>query len=91
MNGFMPSHISKRSQEPTGDLEHDTQYCRNGRIIMDSSDKAALESDASYRMSVFRQEGKAGDYYVVRSVYVPIVVDGKRWGDLKLAYMSDHR
>jgi methyl-accepting chemotaxis protein len=91
MNGFMPSHISKRSQEPTGDLEHDTQYCRNGRIILDSSDKAGLESDASYRMSVFRQEGKAGDYYVVRSVYVPIVVDGKRWGDLKLAYMSDHR
>lgn len=92
-NGFMPTHTSQFSKTPTGDLAHDTRFVRNGRIVMDSADRAALASDAPYRMSVFRQEVDGERYYVVRSVYVPIVVQGKRWGDLKYAYIlggGDH-
>ena len=88
-NGFMPTHIERFAQEPTGDLEHDTRFCRNGLIIMDEADKAALKSEAPYRLSVFRQPTEAGDYTVVRSAYVPLRVNGKRWGDLKFAYTLD--
>ncbi|MEQ8772297.1 MAG: methyl-accepting chemotaxis protein, partial [Erythrobacter sp.] len=28
MNGFLPTHLSEFSRKPTGDLTHDTQYCR---------------------------------------------------------------
>ena len=87
-NGFMPTHVDRFSRKPTGDLAHDTQFCRNGRIILDESDKAGLASSAPYKMAVFRQEGNGEDYYVVRSVYVPLVIAGKRWGDFKYAYIS---
>jgi methyl-accepting chemotaxis protein len=56
-------------------------------MVMDLADKAALESNAPYRMSVFRQEGDGKNYYIVRSVYVPLFIRGRRWGDLKFAYM----
>jgi len=86
-NGFMPTHIDRFAQAPTGDIEHDTRFCRNGRIVMDQADRAALASNAPYRMSVFRQEGEGKQYVIVRSVYVPLWIEGKRWGDLKFAYM----
>ncbi|MEM7700611.1 MAG: methyl-accepting chemotaxis protein [Pseudomonadota bacterium] len=89
VNGFMPTHIERFAQKPTGDLEHDTRFCRNGRILMDDADRAALKSEAPYRLSVFRQPTQAGGYAVVRSVYVPIRIDGERWGDLKFAYSLD--
>ena len=86
-NGFMPTHIDRFSQQPTGDAKHDTQFCRNGLILMDEADRVASKSEAPYRLAVFRQPGDEQQYYVVRSVYVPLRFDGRRWGDLKCAYM----
>ncbi|MEM7688172.1 MAG: methyl-accepting chemotaxis protein [Pseudomonadota bacterium] len=88
-NGFMPTHIDRFSQKPNGDFEHDQQYVRNGLIIMDRADKIASESQAPYKLAVFRQPGPGNQYYVVRSVYVPIRINGERWGDLKFAYIFD--
>lgn len=85
-NGFLPTHISAFSREPTGDAAHDTRYCRNGRIILEAIDAKAKQSDAPYTMAVYRQEGDGRDYRVVRNVYVPLVIGGRRWGDLELAY-----
>lgn len=86
INGFLPTHISEMSRAPTGDLAHDTAYTRNGRIILDAIDKKAKKSDAPYMMAVYRQEGDGKEYMVVRNVYVPIRIAGKRWGDFELAY-----
>ncbi len=86
INGFMPTHIERFCRKPTGDLEHDTRFCRNGRILMDHADRAALRSEAPYRLSVFRQPTEGGGYSVVRSVYVPMRINGERWGDMKFAY-----
>ena len=89
MNGFLPTHLTERSRAPTGDLAHDTQFCRNGRIILDPIDRKAKESRAPYMMAVYRQEGDGQTYQVVRNVYVPLVIGGKRWGDFELAYSFD--
>ncbi|MEM1195527.1 MAG: methyl-accepting chemotaxis protein [Pseudomonadota bacterium] len=89
INGFMPTHIDKFTQAPTGDLKHDTRFCRNGRIMMDDADRAAIQSEAPYRLSVFRQPIEGEGYAVVRSVYVPLRIKGVRWGDLKFAYSFD--
>ena len=37
-------------------------------------------------MAVYRQEGDGTSYKVVRNVYVPLTIGGRRWGDLELAY-----
>ena len=89
MNGFLPTHVSDRSRKPTGDLTHDTKYCRNGRIMLEGVDVAAKKSTDPYMMAVYRQEGDGKNYVVVRNVYVPLIINGRRWGDSELAYSLD--
>ena len=86
MKGFLPTHLTRYSQPPTGDLAHDTRFCRNGRMILDPIDQRAKESTAPFMMAVYRQEGDGRSYKVVRNVYLPLVFNGRRWGDLELAY-----
>ena len=86
MNGHLPTHLSDLSRRPTGDKAHDTRYCRNGRMILDAIDRKAKASQAPYMMAVYRQEGDGRSYKVVRNVYVPLTIAGRRWGDLELAY-----
>ncbi|MCT2558173.1 methyl-accepting chemotaxis protein [Tsuneonella sp. YG55] len=87
MRGFLPTHVTDRSRQPTGDLAHDTKYCRNGRILFDAIDRKAKASGDPYMMAVYRQEGDGTTYEVVRNVYVPLVINGRRWGDFELAYV----
>lgn len=86
INGHLPTHLSEFSRAPTGDRAHDTQFCRNGRMILDPIDRKAKASAAPYMMAVYRQEGDGRRYKVVRNVYVPLFIAGRRWGDLELAY-----
>ncbi|MEX0342821.1 MAG: methyl-accepting chemotaxis protein [Erythrobacter sp.] len=86
MNGFLPTHVTEHSRQPTGDLAHDTKYCRNGRIILEGIDHVAKATTDPYTMAVYRQEGDGKNYLVVRNVYVPITINGRRWGDFELAY-----
>jgi methyl-accepting chemotaxis protein len=85
-NGFLPTHLTIRSREPTGRYEHDVQYCRNGRIIFNSIDKRIKGSEAPFSMAVYRYEGDGKAYRVVRLASVPIVINGRRWGDYEISY-----
>jgi methyl-accepting chemotaxis protein len=86
VNGYLPTHLTEHSRNPTGDVQHDTKYCRNGRILFDELDRKAKVSQAPYMMAVYRQEGDGQEYRVVRNVYIPLIIDGRRWGDFELAY-----
>ncbi len=86
MNGFLPTHITAWSRKPTGELAHDTKYCRNGRKIMEAIDHKAKASNAPYMMAIYRQEGDGQTYRIVRNVYIPLVINGRRWGDFEMAY-----
>ncbi len=88
LKGYLPTHLSKMSRNPTGDLVHDTKYCRNGRILLEPIDKRAKQSSAPYMMAVYRQEGDGTKYLVVRNIYVPLIIKGRRWGDFEIAYSS---
>jgi len=86
--GFLPTHLSAMSKAPTGDLAHDTKYCRNGRILLEAIDKRAKQSTAPYMMAVYRQEGDGQQYVVLRNVYIPLFINGRRWGDFEFAYSA---
>lgn len=86
MNGFLPTHVTEHSRKPTGDLAHDTKYCRNGRKILEGIDHVAKASSDPFTMAVYRQEGDGKNYIVVRNVYIPVFINGRRWGDFELAY-----
>ncbi len=85
--GFLPTHMKKFSRPPTGDLAHDTRFCRNGRILLDGIDHAAKASEQDYMMAVYRHEGDGMTHQTVRNVYVPLRFNGRRWGDLEVAYI----
>jgi methyl-accepting chemotaxis protein len=89
--GFLPSHMSKFSAKPTGDFTHDNRYCRNGRVFFASVDLIAKASTQDYSMAVYRHTGASSgsdkSQAVVRNVYVPLYIKGRRWGDLEVAYI----
>jgi methyl-accepting chemotaxis protein len=85
--GFLPIHLIEFSRKPTGDLAHDTKYCRNGRILLGGIDDIAKASEQDYMMAVYRHEGDGKNFKTVRNVYVPIRINGRRWGDAEIAYI----
>jgi methyl-accepting chemotaxis protein len=85
--GFLPIHLMEFSRKPTGDLAHDTKFCRNGRILLGGIDDIAKASDQDYMMAVYRHEGDGRNFKTVRNVYVPIRINGRRWGDAEVAYI----
>jgi methyl-accepting chemotaxis protein len=69
--GFLPTHMTKFSARPTGDF---------------------TASEQDYMMAVYRHTGAASaegnkSETVVRNVYVPLRIKGRRWGDLEVAYI----
>ncbi len=84
--GFLPTHLTENSRQPTGDPAHDIKHCRNGLFIFGRLDQKAKASDAAYTMGVARQYMDEGTYQVIRIALVPVTIDGRRWGDIVLTY-----
>jgi methyl-accepting chemotaxis protein len=85
--GFLPTHLREFCRTPNGDVAHDTRHCRNGRILLDGIDIIAKKSEQDYMMGIYRHEGDGETHLTVRNVYVPLWFNGKRWGDLEIAYV----
>jgi methyl-accepting chemotaxis protein len=89
--GFLPTHMTRFSATPTGDFAHDNRYCRNGRLFFEGVDVIAKASEQDYMMAVYRHTGASSGSNkaeaVVRNVYVPLRIKGRRWGDLEIAYI----
>ena len=88
-NGYLPTHTTMYSRPPKGDPIYDAAHCRNRRILLDDSDKIAKASTKPFHVAVYRRENDDGSFHVVRNVYVPMVIGGKRWGDFEVAYRVD--
>ena len=89
VNGYLPTHTTRYSRNPTGDPVHDAAWVRNRRILADDTDKIAKASTKPFHIAVFRRDRDDGGYDVVRNVYVPMIVRGRRWGDFEIAYRVD--
>ena len=85
-NGHLPTHMSLYAKPPSGDVAHDTLYSRKGRIFGTPINLKAGKSRAEYMTSVYRRDDENADYVVWRSVYIPISISGRRWGNLQISY-----
>ncbi|WP_257538358.1 methyl-accepting chemotaxis protein [Sphingobium sp. CFD-1] len=88
MNGYLPTHISARSQpqrarESAWNMEH----ARNRRIFMDSQTRRALDGEDDFFLFTYRQDLGEGRYRALRSVFVPLVFHGRRWGLYEVGYL----
>ena len=88
VDGYLPTHLSERSQTPGPDPVWNDAHCRNKRIFMDEQTRAAIESEKPAMLMTYRME--LGDRYIpVKNVFVPIFFKGRRWGNFELAYRDE--
>ena len=88
MNGYLPTHLSKRSHPQGPDPIWNDEHCRNKRILIDDTTRMALASERPATLATYRME--LGDKYIpVKNVFVPLWIKGRRWGNFELAYRDD--
>jgi len=88
MNGYLPTHLSKRSHPQGTDPIWNDEHCRNKRILIDDATRMALASEKPATLATYRME--LGDKYIpVKNVFVPLWIKGRRWGNFELAYRDD--
>ena len=88
VDGYLPTHLSERSQRPGPDPVWNDAHCRNKRIFMDEQTRLAIESVRPAMLMTYRME--LGDsYFPVKNVFVPIFFKGRRWGNFELAYRDE--
>ena len=89
INGYLPTHISARSQPQTNDPEWNAEYCRNRRNFLDDTTRRAIASDKEAMLATYSMDLGQGRYLPVKNVFVPFYVGGRRWGNFELAYRDD--
>jgi methyl-accepting chemotaxis protein len=88
VNGYLPTHLSERCHKPGPDPVWNDAHCRNKRIFMDDTTRNAINSNKPAMLATYRME--LGDKYIpVKNVFVPLWVNGRRWGNFELAYRDE--
>jgi methyl-accepting chemotaxis protein len=88
VNGYLPTHLSKRSHPQGPDPVWNDEHCRNRRILIDDTTRMALASEKPATLATYRME--LGDKFIpVKNVFVPLWIKGQRWGNFELAYRDD--
>mgnify|MGYP006155397909 CR=1 FL=1 len=86
-NGYLPTHNKKFSapQRP-GDTVWNTANCRNRRIFNDRTGLASARNQRPFLLQTYRRDMGGGNFVLLKEASAPIVVQGRHWGGLRLAY-----
>jgi methyl-accepting chemotaxis protein len=88
-NGFLPTHISDRSQaQRFGHPEWNTEHARNRQFFLDNQTRRVMNREGDYFVCTYRQDLGEGHYRALRSILVPMIVGGRRWGLYELGYLT---
>jgi methyl-accepting chemotaxis protein len=88
MNGYLPTHITERSQEQIpGERLRNLEFSRNRQIFMDAQTRRALDGEGDFFLFAYRQDLGEGRFRALRSVFVPLTFAGRRWGLYELGYL----
>ncbi len=88
MNGYLPTHITERSQgQIPGQVRRNQEFSRNRQIFMDGQTRRALDEEGEFFLYAYRQDLGEGRYRALRSVFVPLVFNGRKWGLYELGYL----
>lgn len=88
LNGYLPTHLSKRSHPQGPDPVWNDEHSRNRRILIDDTTRMALASERPATLATYRMD--LGEKFIpVKNVFVPLWIKGQRWGNFELAYRDD--
>ncbi|WP_267302847.1 methyl-accepting chemotaxis protein [Pseudomonas sp. BJa3] len=83
--GYVPTHNNVFNQPLTGDPAHDTAYSRSKRIFDDRTGSRC----GSHQQRVLLQTYTRDTGELMHDLSVPIFVQGRHWGGLRLGYRPD--
>ncbi|MCJ8156171.1 methyl-accepting chemotaxis protein [Sphingomonas sp. LaA6.9] len=89
VNGYLPTHMSWKShpQRP-GDPGWNALNCRNKRVFFDDSTKRAVSFQGDFILNTYCQDLGQGRFRAVKSVFVPLSFNGRRWGNFEMAFID---
>ncbi|PWC81716.1 chemotaxis protein [Azospirillum sp. TSH100] len=86
--GYLPTHNSRYSEpQRPGDAVWNAAHCRNRRVFADRSGLAAARNTRPFLLQSYRRDMGGGQMVRLKEVDAPIVVRGRHWGNVRLAYM----
>jgi methyl-accepting chemotaxis protein len=89
INGYLPTHITERSQPQSADPAWNAQFCRNRRNFIDDITRRALASDREAMLATYPMNLGNGRYLPVKNVFVPLFINGRRYGNFEMAYRDE--
>ncbi len=86
-NGYVPCHNQKYNHpQRSGDVAWNTANCRNRRIFNDRTGLASARNQRPFLLQTYRRDMGGGQLIVMKESAAPIVVNGRHWGGLRLAF-----
>ncbi|NMY90442.1 methyl-accepting chemotaxis protein [Pseudomonas oryzihabitans] len=83
--GYVPTHNRAFAHAPTGDVAVDTARSRSKRLFSDRTGKRC----GSHQRRLLLQTYMRDTGEVMHDLSVPILVNGRHWGGLRLGYRPD--
>jgi methyl-accepting chemotaxis protein len=86
-NGYIACHNQKYNHpQRAGDVAWNTANCRNRRIFNDHTGLASARNRKPFLLQTYRRDMGGGQFVLLKEAAAPIVVNGRHWGGLRLAY-----
>ncbi|TNF19552.1 MAG: chemotaxis protein [Rhodobacteraceae bacterium] len=86
VDGYLPTHNLRVSHPQGPDPEWNAAHCRNRRIFDDRVGRKAGRNREPFLLQVYRRDMGGGTFRLMKDVSAPILVQGRHWGGLRLAY-----
>ncbi|CAN5281431.1 methyl-accepting chemotaxis protein [soil metagenome] len=89
INGYLPTHLSSKShRQRPDDPAWNALNCRNKCNFMDDATARAIASTADFMLTTYRQDLGINGYRPVKNCFVPLIINGRRWGNFEIAYVD---
>ncbi|MEJ6006861.1 methyl-accepting chemotaxis protein [Paucibacter sp. AS339] len=86
-NGYVATHNKKYCQpQRSGDVVWNTANSRYRRIFNDRTGLASARNQRPFLLQTYRRDMGGGNFVLLKEVSAPIMVGGKHWGGLRLAF-----
>jgi methyl-accepting chemotaxis protein len=85
-NGYVATHNQKYCLPQRGNLAWDTANSRYRRIFNDRTGLASARNRRPFLLQTYRRDMGGGQFVLMKEAAAPIVVAGKHWGGLRLAF-----
>lgn len=79
-SGYCPTHNTRYSRQPTGDLDHDTRHVRNKRIFDDPVCQGAIKNESGVLCQTYTRD--TGE--IVTDLSIPLDIANSRWGAVRI-------